>query len=115
MAFEDFLKNENQAFAIGASTFEGVDTSKPLFCHLGFSFPHTPVLPPADYRARFAEKKYKVPAFDKKEFETMPVQLQTQVKKSFTDNFTEADKQTMIQDYFTMMHDSFSLMWLESV
>ncbi len=98
--FGDYLKNANRKFDVGSQTYEGVDTSKPLFCHIGFDFPHTPVLPPADYRKRFQQYNYDVPVFDEKEFETMPQQLKKMVKHGFSDHFTDAEKQAMIQDYY---------------
>ncbi len=98
--FEDYLKNENKKFAAGSRVFEGVDTSKPLFCNIGFDYPHTPVLPPASYRERFAKKKYKVPEFNKKELENMPSQLKKIAIKSMSDHFTDEEKQKMIQDYY---------------
>ncbi|MDF7825173.1 sulfatase-like hydrolase/transferase [Pontiellaceae bacterium B12227] len=98
--FADFLQSEDKPLTVGSKSYDGVDTSKPLFCHIGYDFPHTPVLPPVDYRARFSKKKYKVPEFNLKELETMPKQLKKQVDKSFTDDYPEADKQTMIQDYY---------------
>lgn len=98
--FGDFLKNEDKEFKAGSRTFDGVATDKPFFCHIGFDFPHTPVLPPADYRERFQKHKYKVPAFDKKELQSMPKQFQKQVKSSYSDHFTKEEKQKMIQDYY---------------
>jgi len=95
-----FLENENKVFDVGSQKIKGVDPSKPLFCHLGFDFPHTPVLPPADYRERFSKIKYTVPAFDEKELETMPKQLRKQVEAGYTDHFTDEEKQKMIQDYY---------------
>ncbi|MEQ9290178.1 MAG: sulfatase-like hydrolase/transferase [Cyclobacteriaceae bacterium] len=98
--FSDLLVNENRKFDVGSRTFDGVDTSKPLFCHIGFDFPHTPVLPPADYRARFQQYHYKVPEFDQRELKNMPTQLKKQVKNSYTDHFTDEEKQAMVRDYF---------------
>ncbi len=98
--FADYLKTQGRDFKVGALTFEGLDTAKPLFCHIGYDFPHTPVLPPADYRARFQKHTYKVPAFDEKELETMPKQLRQQVRMGYSDHFTAAEKQAMIQDYY---------------
>ena len=97
---DDFLKNEKKTFAVGSQNVKGVDPSRPVFCHLGFDFPHTPVLPPADYRARFKEHIYKVPVFDKDELAKMPKQLRSLVKQSYSDHFTDAEKQAMIQDYY---------------
>ena len=98
--FEQFLKQENRKFEVGSRTFDGVDTSKPLFCHIGFDFPHTPVLPPADYRERFQQHIYKVPDFDQGELETMPSQQKKQVMNGYSDHFTAEEKQKMIQDYY---------------
>ncbi|WP_182870337.1 sulfatase-like hydrolase/transferase [Rhodopirellula sp. JC639] len=98
--FVDYLKNKNRAFKVGSRHYDGVDTSKPLFCHIGFDFPHTPVLPPADFRKRFQQHTYKVPAFDEQEMETMPAQLKKQVAHGFSDHLTDAEKQAMIQDYY---------------
>ncbi|WNJ16564.1 sulfatase-like hydrolase/transferase [Pontibacter sp. G13] len=98
--FEDFLDNEDQDFQVGSQTFHGVNPSKPLFCHIGFDFPHTPVLPPADYRERFKQHTYKVPEFDEAELETMPEQHRKQVMNGYSDHFTDDEKQAMIQDYY---------------
>ncbi len=98
--FADFLKNQNRKFEVGSKTYDGVATSKPLFCHIGFDFPHTPVLPPADYRARFQKHTYKVPTVEQQELETMPSQLKKMVKHGHTNHFTDDEKQAMIQDYY---------------
>ncbi|GJM62440.1 sulfatase-like hydrolase/transferase [Persicobacter diffluens] len=98
--FVDYLKNADQEFKVGQQSYEGVDSSKPLFAHIGFDFPHTPVLPPADYRERFQKKKYRIPSFDKSEFDNMPAQLKKQVKAGYSDHFTEEEKQKMVQDYY---------------
>lgn len=98
--FVEFLKNKNRKFKVGSKEYDGVDTSKPLFCHIGFDFPHTPVLPPADYRKRFQQHTYNVPVFDEKELETMPAQLKKQVSHGFSDHFSDAEKQAMVQDYY---------------
>ena len=97
---EDYLGSPNRPFKTGSLSFDGVDTSKPLFCHIGYDFPHTPVLPPPDYRARFQKHTYKVPTFDEKELETMPEQLKRQRAFGSSDHFSDAEKQTMVQDYY---------------
>ena len=96
----EYLKNADRKFKVGSATYDGVNTSKPLFCHLGFDFPHTPVLPPADYRKRFQQHTYKVPVFDRQELDSMPAQLKKQVAHGYSDHFTDAEKQAMIQDYY---------------
>jgi len=96
----EFLKHENETFKLGDASFEGVDTSKPLFCHVGFDFPHTPVLPPANYRERFQKYNYKLPTLTDEEWKTMPEQLKNVVRAYGTNHFTDEEKLKMIQDYF---------------
>ncbi len=98
--FGDYLKNPNGKFQVGSREYDGVDTSKPLFCHIGFDFPHTPVLPPADYRERFQQHTYTVPELAPGELKTMPVQLKKMRGYGASDHFTDAEKQAMIQDYY---------------
>ncbi|WP_109831284.1 sulfatase-like hydrolase/transferase [Reichenbachiella versicolor] len=98
--FIDYLENENKEFAVGTKSFKGVDPSKPVFAHIGYDFPHTPVLPPASFRKRFSNKKYEVPELTEEEWETMPKQMQRQVGKSRSNEFPDWEKQKMIQDYY---------------
>lgn len=98
--FKQYLAARDKAFVLGDESFEGVETTKPLFAHIGFDFPHTPVNPPASYRERFATKRYEVPAFDPAELKTMPKQMRKQVESKFTDNYPADEKQKMIQDYY---------------
>lgn len=98
--FEEYLENEDRPFRVGSATYDGVDTSRPLFCHIGFDFPHTPVLPPADYRERFKRHAYEVPEFDEEELATMPEQLKRMVRHGYTNHFTDAEKQAMVHDYY---------------
>lgn len=96
----DYLKNTEKTYTIGSQTVKGVDTSQPLFCHLGYDFPHTPVLPPADYRERFKKYNYKVPEYSQEEFDQMAKQMQKQVQSGFSDHYTDEEKQKFIQDYY---------------
>jgi len=98
--FQDYITNGDKPFNVGELTYDGINTSKPVFCHIGYDFPHTPVLPPADYRKRFKKHTYKVPELTNDEYETMAKQMKVQVDKNFTDKFSDKDKQIMIQDYF---------------
>ena len=100
IALKDFLSHENEPFKMGNAQFNGVDVSKPLFCHLGYDFPHTPVLPPAEYRERFSKLSYKLPELTDAEWKTMPKQLKNVVRAYGTNHFTDAEKLKMIQDYF---------------
>lgn len=98
--FVDFLNNPSRSFAVGTKTFNGVDPKKPLFCHIGFDFPHTPVIPPKDYRERFKKKTYKIPQFDESELKQMAKQIRNFQKYGYSDHLSESQKHTMIQDYF---------------
>ncbi|WP_282037932.1 sulfatase-like hydrolase/transferase [Saccharicrinis aurantiacus] len=99
-AFINFLESENKSFKAGSNSFDGVDTSKPLFCHIGYDFPHTPVLPPEDYRKRFQKHKYKMPELTDEEFKKMAKAFQKRVTNSYSDDFTDEQKQKMVQDYY---------------
>ncbi|NIJ44871.1 arylsulfatase A-like enzyme [Wenyingzhuangia heitensis] len=98
--FIDFLKNENKKFKAGRGSYDGIDTSKPLFAHIGYDFPHTPVLPPKSFRDRFHKKDYKMPVLTDSEFKKMAKAFQKRVKKSFSDDFTDEEKQKMVRDYY---------------
>ena len=98
--FVDYLHNADREFEVGSKTFDGVDSSRPLFCHIGYDFPHTPVIPPRDYRERFQKHTYKVPQFDEKELETIPKQIRKQLQFGYSNHFSDQQKQKMIQDYF---------------
>ena len=96
----EFLKNENKTFKLGSKSINGTDPSKPLFCHVGFDFPHTPVLPPADYRERFRKHTYNIPQLGENELKTMGKQLRNAVKEGWSDHYSDDVKQKMIQDYY---------------
>ncbi|WP_246146998.1 sulfatase-like hydrolase/transferase [Seonamhaeicola marinus] len=96
----EYLVNENKQFNAGSMKFQGVDPSKPVFAHVGFDFPHTPVLPPADYRERFQKHTYKIPEFNKKELATMSQQMKRITGNKPSYHFTEEEQQKMIQDYY---------------
>ncbi|WP_298367394.1 sulfatase-like hydrolase/transferase [uncultured Lutibacter sp.] len=98
--FQDYLNNADKPFSVGSLTYKGINSSKPVFCHIGYDFPHTPVLPPADYRERFKQHKYKVPELSDEEYTAMAKQMKKVVDRNFTNNYSDKDKQTMIQDYF---------------
>ncbi|WP_282122148.1 sulfatase-like hydrolase/transferase [Algibacter mikhailovii] len=96
----EYLVNENKGFNAGTLKFNGVDPSKPVFAHIGFDFPHTPVLPPADYRERFQKHTYKIPKVTDKELKSIPSQVKRLVNNKYTDHLSEEDLQKMIQDYY---------------
>lgn len=78
----------------------GPEPGKPLFAYVGFEFPHTPVLPPAEFRNRFLQLKYRIPEFTREELAALPPQLKRLFKNSQSDHFTDAEKHQMIADYF---------------
>lgn len=78
----------------------GPDSDKPLFAYVGFEFPHTPVLPPAEFREKFQKLKYEIPTFTKQEYAAFSPQLRKLFKNSQSDHFTDAEKHQMIADYY---------------
>ncbi|WP_298369267.1 sulfatase-like hydrolase/transferase [uncultured Lutibacter sp.] len=99
-SFVNYLKNANKKFKVGTQTFEGVNSAKPLFAHIGYDFPHTPVLPPKEYRERFQKYTYKIPELTDEEFKKMAKAFQKRVTSSYSDDFTDEEKQKMVQDYY---------------
>lgn len=99
--FLDYLKNKNKKYTspVGKE-MKGVDTSKPFFTSLSYHFPHTPVMPPKEFRDRFAGKTYKIPEFDKKELKKLPAQLKKLYDKMKIDDLTYEEKQQAIRDYY---------------
>ncbi|MGY6647511.1 sulfatase-like hydrolase/transferase [Wenyingzhuangia sp. IMCC45574] len=96
----EYLVNENKQFNAGKLKFQGVDPSKPVFAHIGFDFPHTPVLPPADFRERFQKHTYKIPEYKNSELAGVPEQVKRLLKNKPSHHFTKEEQQKMIQDYF---------------
>ncbi len=100
-SMQDYLKNAGKKYtAVNGDAATGPDPEKPLFIHLGFVFPHTPVLPTREFRDRFAGKKYKVPAYDPKEEELMPGSLKDLRNDMDFSRMTDAEKQQAIRDYY---------------
>ncbi len=95
-----YLKNPGKMLTIGSQTYQGVDPSRPVFAHIGYDFPHTPVLPPKSFRDRFRNHTYKIPTVDESEFDKLPPQLQKLVRQKYSDHFTDDEKQQMVRDYF---------------
>ena len=79
---------------------QGADTGKPQFIHLGFHFPHTPVLPPAEFREKFAKLRYEIPTFTPEELASFPPQIAKAFTAMGSDHFTDAEKQQMVADYY---------------
>jgi arylsulfatase A-like enzyme len=95
-----FLENPDRDLTVGSMTYRGVDPTRPLFLHIGYDFPHTPVLPPKSFRDRFQDKVYRIPEFDPAELDRLPPQLRNLVLQSESDHYSDADKQQMVQDYY---------------
>lgn len=78
----------------------GPDLKKPLFAYIGYEFPHTPVLPPAEFREKFQQLTYEIPEFTEEELAAFPPQLAKLFNNAQTDHFTDAEKHQMIADYY---------------
>jgi arylsulfatase A-like enzyme len=79
---------------------QGPDSQRPVFIHCGFEFPHTPVLPPAEFREKFTELRYELPEFTPGELAGFPPQIVKAFKNWQSDHFTDAEKQQMVADYY---------------
>ncbi|MEC5128726.1 sulfatase-like hydrolase/transferase [Verrucomicrobiales bacterium BCK34] len=78
----------------------GLSTDKPTFAYIAFEFPHTPVLPPAEFRKKFEELKYQIPELSEEELASFPPQIVKMFNNSGTDHFSEEEKHQMILDYY---------------
>ena len=100
---ENYLANPDKSYAaVTGESHQGPNTEKPLFIHLGFALPHTPVLPTKEFRDRFANKKYKVPAYSPKEADLMPGSLQDLRNDMDFSRMSDEHKQQAIQDYYAL-------------
>ncbi|WP_165748780.1 sulfatase-like hydrolase/transferase [Cellulophaga sp. Z1A5H] len=97
-----YLENENKTYqTLQGYPMEGATTNKPIFTSLSFHFPHTPVMPPKEFRALFTEKTYRIPSFNKeKELSKLPKQLVDLYTKLKIDGLTYEEKQQAIRDYY---------------
>ncbi|SDX89680.1 Arylsulfatase A [Lutibacter oricola] len=99
--FLDYLKNANKSYQSPMGRkLNGADTSKPIFTSLSYHFPHTPVMPPKEFRDRFKGKTYSIPEFSKSELKKLPPQLKKLYDKGQIDGLTEEEKQQTIRDYY---------------
>ncbi len=97
----NYLTHPNRNYqTFAGESVAGVDTTNPVMIHLGFHFPHTPVLPPEDFRSHFQDKQYNIPEFDKSEVDRLPAQLKKHYEQMKIDEMSDADKQKLIQDYY---------------
>lgn len=97
-----YLKNQNKPYkSLQGLKMFGADAKKPIFTSLSFHFPHTPVMPPKEFRDRFKDKVYKIPEFNKKEeLSKLPKQLVDLYNKLRIDGYSYEDKQQAIRDYY---------------
>lgn len=97
----NYLKNADKTFKTSwGKTAKGADTSKPQFMQLGFHLPHSPILPPKEFRDRFKDKIYDIPEFEKSELDLLPAQLRTIYQSMKVDEMTYEEKQQAIRDYY---------------
>ncbi len=99
----DYLEHPNREFTVHVEpelVFRGPDPSKPVFANLGYEWPHTPVLPPKEFRDQFKDIVYKIPEFDKAELKKLPPQLTRFYDRFGFDEMTYEEKQQAIRDYF---------------
>ncbi|MFD2255474.1 sulfatase-like hydrolase/transferase [Luteolibacter algae] len=97
----NYLANAGKSYkTLWGKELKGADPSKPQFIHLGFHFPHTPVLPPKSVRERFQSKTYRVPDFDDEELAKFPPQLMKLYNSCKIEGMSDAEKQQAIQDYY---------------
>ncbi|MFD2255466.1 sulfatase-like hydrolase/transferase [Luteolibacter algae] len=96
-----YLDNCDQPHTtVYGSKLQGPKSAAPLFVHLGFEAPHTPVLPPQEFRDKFKGITYEIPEFTKEELAGFPPQIQKLYSHSASDHYTTAEKQQMVSDYF---------------
>lgn len=79
----------------------GAPLDQSLFAHLSFLFPHTPVLPPAEFRSRFDADDYRIPEFDPKELEHLPPQLRL-LHERMQFALPEEQMRRAIRDYYAL-------------
>lgn len=88
---KNYLANAGRQYkTLWGKKVRGADTSKPQFIHLGFHFPHTPVLPPKSFRDRFKTKTYRLPDFDQEELAKFPPQLLRLYKACMSGGMSDA-------------------------
>lgn len=99
--FISYLKNQDKSYrTLAGKTAQGANSSKPLFINLGYHLPHTPVLPPKEFRDIFKDQTYNIPEFDSEEYNRLPEQLKTIYSKMKIDGLKPEEKQQAIRDYY---------------
>lgn len=100
-AFLDFLSHPDADYtATTGYPAKGVRTDRPVFVHLGFSFPHTPVIPPQEFRDKMPLENYRIPEFDPRELESLPPQLRAYQREWDSPGLTREEQLRAIRDYY---------------
>lgn len=100
-SFRQYLENPGKSFTtVAGEIVQGPDPARPVFVHLGFHFPHTPVLPSREFRDQFKDRTYAVPAFSPEEVESMPENLRLLHQDMNFTNMTDEEQQQAIRDYY---------------
>ncbi|WP_052444505.1 sulfatase-like hydrolase/transferase [Flammeovirga sp. OC4] len=99
--FAAYLENQGKEFTTAwGKKVKGANADLPQMINLSFHLPHTPILPPKNQRDIFKKKKYKVPEFEKMEYDKMPPQLQKMHNNMNMTKMTKQEIQQTIQDYY---------------
>lgn len=99
--FCSYFDNADKSYtAITGKKMKGADTSKPQFVHLGYHFPHTPVLPSKEYRDKFKDLEYDLPDFNDAEYKKMPEQMKRWFKNSNVQDLSKQERLQMVRDYY---------------
>ena len=99
--FQSYLENAGVSYTtLGGRKAEGANPKKPVFVNLGFHLPHTPVLPPKEFRDQFKDRQYKLPEFDSDDLASFPAQLQQIYNECKTDLMKPEEKLQAVQDYY---------------
>ena len=99
--FKSYLENAGKSYStLSGRKVQGADSNKPVFLHLGFTWPHTPVIPPKKYRDLFKDKNYKIPEFSTDELSNFPPQLVLHYNECKADQLKQEEKLQAIRDYY---------------
>ncbi|NJB83842.1 sulfatase-like hydrolase/transferase [Wenyingzhuangia aestuarii] len=98
---KSYLANADKNYkTTWGKTVKGADSKKPLLVNLGFHLPHTPVLPPKEFRDKFKKTKYNIPEFNRKQLDKFTPQMMRYYKNLNMYEMDEKDKLQAIQDYY---------------
>ena len=100
-AFNAYMNHPNQEYETPwGDAKRGPKAEQPLFVHLSFNLPHTPVLPPKSFRDLFEGKLYDIPEYSKTEMNRQPEWMrQISLKMNFVDMTLEHQQQA-VRDYY---------------